>query len=118
MARPSVKVPKLDIDTELLTPDTLTLGEAAALEKALGQRWSAIDKESVDTLIALVWLSARRHNLALTLDDIRGITFSEIELNVGDDGDASDPSPAADPASAEDGDPTPSTTESAGTASA
>lgn len=118
MARTHLKIESLDVDVDLLTQGTVTLGEAAAIEKVIGVPFSKLDKDSAEVLAAFIWVSARRQNLALTIDDIRGVPFGELDLTNDEiGGDAADPSQPAAPAS-EDGDPTPSTTASAGTASA
>lgn len=113
-----LKIESLGIDVDLLTQSTVTLGEAAAIEKAVGVPFSRVDRDSAEVLAAFIWVSARRRNLALTMDDIRGVPFGDLDITDAEGGDAADPSQPADPASAEDGDQTPSTIASDGTASA
>lgn len=117
MAKAHLKIASLDVDVDLVTDTTVTLGEAGAIERVLGTPFSKLDKSSVETLTAFFWVSARRKNMALTIDDIRGISFSELELT-GVDGEAVDPSQLAAPASEEGGDPTTSRPENSGTPSA
>lgn len=111
--RPRVKITRLEVDTELLSRDQLTLGEAATVEKVLGVPFPRIEPDSAEAMIAFVWISARRHDMSLTLDDIRGVTFDELDLVMPEEGEAVDPSLPADPAGeADDGLATTSSPES------
>lgn len=90
-------IPKLDVDVPMLTQKALTLGEASALEKACGMRFQEITEDTTNTAVvaAMIWLSARRQHLAITIADIQALTFDDFDLTPPED-DQVDPSqPAA-----------------------
>ena len=86
-----------------LDPAALTFGDLEAFEDAAGvglmDTFSKIDKNgttglSIKTVMALVWICGRKDNPALTFDDVRAMTFDELEIDVG--GNGADPTPGGD----------------------
>ncbi len=117
MARPRLVIPKLDIDCEFLTQKTMTLGEIAHLEKVLGQTLHSSDPHAMAVVNGVLWMSARRVRRDITLADVEALTQEDFDV-IQPEGDAEDPSQAADPAEADDGDPTTSTPAAGNTSSA
>ncbi len=72
----------------LVTPDKLTLGEAADAERITGQGYDLLEGGAL-ALLALVYVSVRRVDPTVDVDDIRMLGGGDIEVQM----DTGDPLP-------------------------
>lgn len=83
-----------------LTDDDLTFGEARAIERTSGVKFSDEDgRSSVEFIQAMVWASMKRKQPTLSYSEVDNIPMKVLNSLVGDDDDEvaeEDPTPAAD----------------------
>jgi len=94
----------------LLGDDDLTFGEARAIERTSGVKFSdAEERTSIEFIQALVWASMKRKNPTLTFSEVDDIPMSilnslaeSVAADQAAEGEAEDPTaPAADAAADE-----------------
>jgi hypothetical protein len=71
---------KIDGSEYALSFDELTLGEVELLEKETGRGIGALDMESMTSVMVLAWLARRRTQPHVTLDEMRALPITAIEV--------------------------------------
>ncbi len=71
-----------------LDPDTLTVAEAVAIERATGLNLLATDfgAPSLTLQAGLYWIAASREDRALTWGDICALRVLDLDLTIGGEG--------------------------------
>ena len=81
---------------DMLTGDSLTMGEAKVLQRMLGCKMAQLDMDDVEHLQALIWMSWKRVRPNLLLAELDELPFAafDIQKDLGED---EDPTPPGDP---------------------
>lgn len=58
----------------------MTFGEVELLEREVGAALGKIDFESITAILALAWIARRRKEPMLSMDDLRVLPMSAIEV--------------------------------------
>ena len=59
-------------------PENLTLGELADMEKITGQDYD-LSKPGLLGMLALAYITLRRDNANVTIEDVRGLTAADVQ---------------------------------------
>jgi len=83
---------RVDKDTYEIDFDTLTLGELEVIEREFDKSIAEVDLASARGILILAWIAKRRQEPLCSLDEIRALPQSAVEIDEGD----ADPLPDVD----------------------